>query len=302
MKRKWEKHHGEEVDKKNRYHVLECQPCGFKHIIPIPDSNKLKQIYKKEYYSIEKPEYFKRSKEDLEWWNLVYSDRYDFFEKTLSVKKRRILDVGSGPGYFLLHGKDRNWNTLGIEPSPQAVSHSQNLGLEIVEGFLNKETAKKLGKFDVVHLSDVLEHIPDPKSLLLQAKSLLNPGGLLCVVVPNDYNPFQGALRTACAYKPWWVAPPHHINYFDFNSLSRLLKKVGVNILHKESTFPIDLFLLMGDNYIKNDSLGRKCHAKRKQFELNMKKAGLNHLKTDLYQAFSNLGLGREVLIMGQKK
>jgi len=43
---------------------------------------------------------------------------------------RRILDVGSGPGYFLLHGKNRGWQTLGIEPSKQAAEHGRKLGLE----------------------------------------------------------------------------------------------------------------------------------------------------------------------------
>jgi 2-polyprenyl-3-methyl-5-hydroxy-6-metoxy-1,4-benzoquinol methylase len=170
----------------------------------------------------EKPLYLKRYQEDAKWWDLVYRDRYDSFEKLLPVGGRRILDIGSGPGYFLLHGKQRGWETLGIEPSSQAATHSRNLGLKIVEDFLNNKTASKLGDFDVIHMSEVLEHIPDPLGMMNIAKQMLRPGGVICVAVPNDYNPFQTALKKACGYKPWWVSPPHHINYFDCTSLQIL--------------------------------------------------------------------------------
>ena len=130
---------------------------------------------------------------------------------------------------------------------------------------------------------------------------LLNPGGLLCVVVPNDYNPFQHALRTACGYEPWWLAPPHHINYFNFESLSRLLINNGFEIILREATFPIDMFLLMGDNYIGNDALGRQCHGKRKEFERNLSKAGMSEIKRELYKKFAEIGIGREVQVFGRK-
>ena len=224
------------------------------------------------------------------------------FEQFLPPHRRRILDAGSGPGFFLLHGKQRGWQVLGIEPSAQAAAHSRELGLEIVEDFLTDETVNELGTFDVVHMSEVLEHIPDPRGMMQLARRLLTPGGLICVAVPNDYNPFQYALRTVCGYQPWWVAPPHHINYFDFESLSRLLSSRGFGVLLREATFPIDMFLLMGDNYVGNDVLGRQCHGKRMMLEQNLAEAGMTNLKRRLYQAFASTGVGREVWVIGQKK
>jgi SAM-dependent methyltransferase len=300
MKKKWEYHLGELLDAKNNFSVIDCEACGFRHIIPIPTAEELEHVYREEYYSTEKPLYLKRMEEDLPWWNLSYGDRYDSFEELLP-KGRRILDVGSGPGYFLLCGKKRKWRTLGVEPSSRAAAYSRKLGLKIVEDFLTEKLACKLGKFDVVHMSEVLEHIPDPAGLLEVTNNLLNPGGLLCVVIPNDYSPFQYVLRKAAGYEPWWVSPPHHINYFDAVSLENLLKRVGFNVVLRESTFPIDMFLLMGDKYVGNDALGRECHGKRKQFELNMKKAGKNDLKRKMYRCFSDMGIGREIILIGKK-
>ena len=297
----WNKHQGVVFDSKNNFKIIDCQKCGFKHTVPIPLPEELDKVYREEYYSKEKPLLLEQQKEDLDWWNIAFSERYDTFESLLLENQRRILDIGSGPGFFLNHGSQRGWKTLGIEPSTQAVEHSRNLGLEIVEDFLNDETATQLGIFDVVHMSDVLEHLSDPISMIRHASKLLHPGGIVCIVVPNDYNPFQLALRKSCDFEPWWLAPPHHINYFDFDSLTKLVVREGFEIVLTEATFPIDIFLLMGENYLENKELGRVCHNKRKTFEHNLKKSGLSKMKRELYQALASQGLGREIILFGKK-
>lgn len=298
--KEWRNHKGNILDSVKGFDVIECESCGFKHIIPIPSPEELEEVYRQEYYSTEKPLYLERHREDLDWWNLVYSERYDTFEEFLPLSRRRILDVGSGPGFFLLHGKERGWHTLGMEPSAQAAAHSRELGIEIIEDFLTDRTAQQLGKFDVIHMSEMLEHIPDPRGILQIVRELLILGGLICVVVPNDYNPFQYALTTACGYDPWWVAPPHHINYFSFDSLNSLLTKSGFKVVLREATFPIDMFLLMGDNYVGNDKIGRQCHAKRKRFEHNLAAAGHGEIKREFYRDLARIGIGREVVIVGR--
>jgi len=66
-------------------------------------------------------------------------------------------------------------------------------------------------------------------------------------------------------------------------------------------TFPIDMFLLMGDNYIGDDDLGRACHAKRKAFELNLARAGKSALKREIYKNLARLGVGRDVFVVARK-
>ena len=296
-KKEWKGHQGRIFDVKDGFHVIDCETCGFKHIVPIPTIDELDAVYKQEYYSREKPLYLERHREDLDWWNMVYDERYDFFEKHLPRERREIIDVGSGPGYFLLRGKQRGWNVQGIEPSSQAAEHSRSLGIKIFEDFLNQNSIQKFNKYDAVHTSEVLEHIPDPEDMLKNTFRLLNPGGIICVSVPNDYNPLQYALRVACGYEPWWVAPPHHINYFDFDSLAALLQKIGYNILRKESSFPMEQFLLMGDNYVGNDSLGRECHGRRKEYEHALVHSGLSELKKQLELFYSTCSIGRTAVI-----
>jgi len=288
------------VDAVQGVEVVDCETCGFKHVVPVPSPAELEHVYREEYFSREKPLYIERHLEDADWWRLAYGDRYETFEELLPPDRRRILDVGSGPGLFLRTGAERGWRTLGVEPSRQAATHSRSLGLEIVEDFLDETTAATLGRHDVVHLSEVLEHIPDPEALLRLVHGLLDPGGLVCVVAPNDYSPFQRALRDVDGYDPWWLAPPHHVNYFDFESLARLLERCGFEVCLREATFPIDLFLLMGDRYVGDDEVGRACHARRKRFEHVLDEAGLTPLRRTLYRALAEHGIGREAIVVAR--
>jgi SAM-dependent methyltransferase len=299
--REWHGHSGELVETRNGFDVIACASCGFKHAVPIPSSAELDALYRQDYYSREKPLYLERARADLDWWNLVYADRYDSFEQLLPAGRRRVLDVGCGPGFFLLHGAQRGWRGLGIEPSRQAAAHGRGLGLEIVEQPLTAQLGNGLGAFDVVHLSEVLEHLPDPSEMIRLSHRLLAPGGVLCVVVPNDFNPFQRALAASLGYEPWWVVPPHHLNYFDRASLTRLFERHGFAIEVAEATFPIDLFLMMGERYVGDDALGRQCHRRRMELEKNLARSGLGELKRRLYRQLLELDLGREIVLIGRR-
>jgi len=120
------------------------------------------------------------------------------------------------------------------------------------------------------------------------------------VAVPNDFSPFQKILSNDLGMKPWWLAPPHHINYFTPDTLCRLLEKNGFEIIKKESSFPMELFLMLGDNYVEDPSLGRKMHNKRKKFDMILSQFD-NQFKRDLYQAFANLNIGRDIIVYAKK-
>jgi SAM-dependent methyltransferase len=293
---------GPTLDRINDFDVIDCRSCGWVHVFPTPTQDELASLYRSHYYGTEKPLYIERYEEDRAWWEMTYADRYDSFESFLPPDRRRLLDVGSGPGLFLLAGRARGWTTLGVEPAQQPAAHSRGLGLEIVEEFLTEDLATQLGRFDVVHMSEVLEHIPDPRAFVALAAGMLNPGGLVCIVVPNDYNPLQRVLREQDGYAPWWVAPPHHLNYFTPASLQSLLERSGLEVLVAEATFPIELFLLFGDNYVGNDALGRQCHGKRKRLEVMLQRAGQTDLRRRLYRALAKEGVGREIMIVARAR
>ncbi len=295
------KHFGETIDSKNGFDVIECTTCGFKHVIPIPTPEELDKLYKEEFYSTEKPTYFKSTEEDLKWWELTYCNYYQLFDKYCTKKDRKLLEIGPGPGYFLKCGKELGWDVLGFEPSKQAYEYSKKLGVKVINKFFDKKSIKEYGEFNVIYMSTVIEHLPNPISIIKTAKKILKSNGIICIISPNDYNPLQNILRNNLGYKPWWVAPPQHINYFDFKSIKNLLERFNFEIVESTSTFPMEFFLLSGDNYVGNDKLGRKCHYKRKAFEINMCKYGNKHLSM-IYRNLAKDGVGREFVVIGMKK
>ena len=297
-------HVGAVIDRVNDHDVIACEACGFRHVLPLPTREQQRAAYDEAYYRDEKPTYVVRSREDAEWSRLAWDDRLSLFEDLLSTEATRpyvVLDIGCGPGWFLKAAADRGWKTQGIEPSRQASEHARSLGLNVTTALFDETSAQSLPCVDVVHLNNMLEHVADPIGLLKLAIGRAWPGGLICVGVPNDYNALQEAAR-AGGTAPWWLAPPHHLNYFDFASLEALLKRLGLDIVETLTSFPMELFLLMGENYVGNDALGRDCHTRRKHFDLALENAGLGAVRRKLYGALAKAGIGREAIIVARKR
>lgn len=293
------KHDGPVVDTVDQIQIIDCESCGFKHVSPLPTEEALNPLYKKEYYDKEKPQYINDSEEDIEWWQITYREYFHLFEKYLTKESAKVLEVGSGPGLFLKCGKENGWDVTGIEPSKQAYDYSLQFGAPVINDFFSKESVEKLGTFDIIFMDTLLEHVPDPIAIIQLAKSILNKGGLLCIISPNDYNPLQKILREHQNYSPWWVVPHHHLNYFDFQSVQKLLNRQGFTIREKLGTFPMEFFLLCGDNYIGKRKLGREVHNKRKIFEKTLNVSNPELLRV-FYQSLGDQGLGRSFVILAQ--
>lgn len=281
--------------------VIDCDTCGFAHITPLPDPAELIRFYSEEFYTTAKTDYLANAQADRDWLLSTYNDRFDIFEHLLPAQHRRILDIGCGPGFFLSAGKERGWDVLGIEPSPQAAEFARSHGVHVIEGFFDAPNATAIGTQDVVHMSQVLEHIANPTELLRQAHTLLAPNGLICISVPNDFNPLQRALQKANKLDPWWVVPNHHLNYFSFDTLEALLRREGFEPVQREASFPLELFALMGDDYISTPELGSIIHSKRKQLESTLDETGFNDTKRALFSALAVAGLGRLAVVTARK-
>ena len=294
-------HNGPRIAEAKGHDIIDCFTCGFRHVLPLPDPESLEREYRENYYADEKPTFIAHAGEDQAWFELAQNDRLAIFEKLLPAGRRRLLDIGCGPGFFLKTAIARGWDAHGIEPSRQAAAHARSLGADVTEGFFNWNSAQRLGRYDVVNLTNALEHVPDAAQTLSRASNLLEPGGVLCVGVPNDFSLFQIAARTVADTGDWWLAPPHHLNYFDFDSLENAVEKLDLKVVERTTSFPMEAFVMMGENYVGNSDLGRTCHGKRKNFDLAFEKAGLTNLRRDFYKSMAKLGIGREAVVIAIK-
>ena len=273
----------------NGVKVIECLDCGFKHLYHFPTQKQLDDFYKNHFKESTPSPNLNDKKETL-------------LELVGGAPNKRILDVGAWDGDFLEKFDNLGWERVGIEPNKKKRETLEFKGVKVFGDFLESINVDLLGKFDVVNLSYVLEHTLKPKNILeIVFNDLLKPDGVICVEVPNEFNPLQMAIIKNKNIPIYWICSPDHINYFNFNSLEQLIQRIGYEVLHRESDFPLELFALMGENYIGNEEVGKRIHKKRCVLEDNLMNAGLNNLKRSIYKHFASLNIGRCVLIFARK-
>lgn len=294
------------MSKKKEYEVVESGQFGYKHIHPIPDASELSEFYQSDY-----PEMLQEGEvaEDVarllegeeegdrerEWRRATwYTDIQALIEAT-SPSASRVLDVGAGTGEFLSYMQDEGYEVVGLEPSSKIGEKARGKGLEIHNKTIEEFVKKGHGSFDVVTLFHVLEHVPNPIEVVESAYSLLSPGGILVVKVPNEFNSLQVSARESLSLDDWWIVPPVHINYFDYASLGALIQSAGFKVEEKIGDFPMEMFLLMGENYVNDQDVGSKCHEKRMQFEKSLP----GKVRRMLYKELADAGLGRSATLVG---
>jgi len=293
--------------------VIECEKCGFTHHHPIPTVAFIEKMYTEQFGGEENPQFAEHQRQDADYWEMVYERHERSYRQLLgdsdespsggiypAVAGRRVLDIGCGTGSFLEFFKKRGWGVQGIEPSRHFLPILREAGIPVLPKVTDHMTVQdweSLGKFDVVNLACVLEHIREPEQLVLLIKRfVLKPEGILTVWVPNDFNPLQDAAYQTHDLAKWWIHPLH-INYFNFGTLTAFLERCGLEVLLRDTEFPVELFLLMGDNYVGNDTLGRAMHKKRIAMENNLKRFGKAELLQDIYRKLAEMGVGREAIV-----
>ncbi len=295
-------HQGDRIQTVDGVDVIDCTECRFAHVHPLPTPEAVSALYDRAYYETVKPRYFAEAEEDAGWWRLVYTERLDLMERWLQDDLRRqILDVGSGPGAFLHVARQRGWSGIGFEPNALAAKYStDHFGLTVYQRNFDEEAVATWHGFDVVNMGEVLEHVLDPARSLRLAFRALAPGGLLQLVVPNDFNALQMALLRD-GQRPYWIVPREHLNYFTVQSIYGLVRRCGFSVGDMSTTFPLELFQLMGLNYVDDDTTGRLIHGYRKRLELKLELLGLGDAKRDLYRVFAKYGFGRDVVLLARK-
>lgn len=292
---------------------------GYLEVWPRPTPESQRALYGSKFYEEDKSSYLADVERDRDYWDAIWTMRRRSIEQALPETARRLLDVGSSGGFLLDHFQQHGWQSFGIEPSRHAARWArEQFGLEVFCGELldfpgageggawagadePEGEAGVASCFDAIHCAQVLEHVLEPEACVERIARLLAPGGVAYVEVPNDFNVFQRTARERLGKPAWWVAPDHHLNYFDYDSLAGLLARHGLVELDRVASFPIEMFLLMGEDYVGNPEVGSACHARRMRFERSLIDAGrLDELQC-LYRAFAQAGVGRTCGILARK-
>lgn len=126
-----------------------------------------------------------------------------FIEERYTIPANaRVLEIGSGEGGVLKAFIDKGCTGVGVELDlPRVENAKKFLATELEKGlvhFIDKDIYKVdtdtelKGRFDIIILKDVIEHIHDQTKLIAWMKQLLNPGGVIFFGFPPWQMPFGG--------------------------------------------------------------------------------------------------------------
>jgi len=109
--------------------------------------------------------------------------RLEYIEQRSSLKGKMVVDVGCGGGILAENMALKGAHVLGIDMGEAPLSVAQLHKLESgAELDYQQITAEELaeqepGKYDVVTCMEMLEHVPDPSSVIAACSKLVKPGG-----------------------------------------------------------------------------------------------------------------------------
>jgi len=152
-----------------------------------------------------------------------------------------VLDLGCWVGFLLAEARDRGWRTLGVEPSEFGSTYArERLGLDVITADATTAALPE-GTFDAIALGDVIEHLTNPGEALERIRTLLAPGGVVWLAIPD-----AGSRLARLMGKRWWSVIPTHVQYFTRGSITTLLCRHGFAVLELSTApkaFTVEYYL-----------------------------------------------------------
>ena len=201
---------------KGGYEIRRCMDCGFGFVEPMPSIEELTALYAEKSY---------REREDaiLAPGELIERERL-FPNAVLDARRmirramemmeasggaKHLLDVGSGFGFASRVAQDAGLDVTALEVSSSGREATKAIAEIETEG-VRFEEFKSERSFDIILMSQVIEHVRDINLWAEKAHSLLAEGGVLVMAMPN----FNSIVSKVLGVRDPYVTPPMHLGYF----------------------------------------------------------------------------------------
>jgi 2-polyprenyl-3-methyl-5-hydroxy-6-metoxy-1,4-benzoquinol methylase len=172
--------------------------------------------------------------------DLIFERILNELERRLPANRRTLLDVGAHAGRFMHLAQIRGWRVEGIELNPRTAAYAAaHTGAPVHR--INAHTLAADGRrYGAVVLTDVLEHIPEPTRLLRALATLVEPGGIVAVKVPNGSAQWikERWLARLTSHRVSLAENLVHVNQFTPASLARALETAGFSNVAVQTAAP----------------------------------------------------------------
>jgi SAM-dependent methyltransferase len=205
---------------KQGYDFTRCDGCSLVRLDPLPTPELLAEIYERSY---------------REGLYAMFAKADDVRSATARARVAAIaphvpagpwLDVGCSTGAFLQAVVDRGIEAEGFDLSATAVEAARARGLHATQSAVDDFTPQV--RYACITAFDLVEHLIDPNPFLARVRDWLAPGGRLAITVPD----IRSAQARVMGRHWYYYAPPVHVNYFDRDTIVRLLARHGLATVH----------------------------------------------------------------------
>ncbi len=193
--------------------IVKCINCGLVFVPEGEDSEKLLEQYRE----MVDPGYLKEEAGRRKTAQLVLK-KCEAYQK----KGQALLDIGCSAGFFLDEARKKGWQVQGVELSAWAVKYArEQLNLEVHSSTL-KQAKLSSNFYDIIVLHDTIEHITNPRQMLIEIRRILKPDGVVYINTPDIESMASRLLRAK-----WWGINRFHLFYFSKRTLRKLLDAAG---------------------------------------------------------------------------
>ena len=207
------------------FNLVRCKRCGLVYINPRLARSEPREVYEGSFGENLAPvEVLKIVEKEKK----LYEDR--FKQRLVEIERHsapgKILDIGSGSGFFLEFARAKGWQCYGVETARSGAEYAQRqFRLNIFNGELAEANFPD-DYFRVVTMWHVLEHSPEPLGLLKEVRRILQKDGLISIEVPNLESRRFKKLRGNWEH----IKPHYHLYYFTKDTLTKLLNRAGFEV------------------------------------------------------------------------
>ncbi len=200
--------------------LLRCRNCHVMFAHPQPSDEELDGIYDESYFD--------------EWGahdgaNSLRQMKERSFELLLGTARRvrparSVLDIGCGLGHGIDAARRMGMAAYGTEFNEAAVAaiNERHPGAAVLGGVADVSA----GRFELITVLEVLEHVRDPIAFLAEIRPRLDEEGLLAITVPD-----AGSSRAKKLGHRWYHIHRAHLWYFDKVSLRQTLERAGYELV-----------------------------------------------------------------------
>ena len=217
--------------------LVKCGTCGFAQPEALPT---LPRFFDRMYDQRWSEDWVEHEFE-AEYKDFIFNTILRELDRLAGSGPRRLLDVGAHAGRFMHMAEEAGWEVEGIELNPRtAACAARRTGRPVHQ--VNAHTlVAGARRYNAITLTDVLEHIPEPVTLLRTLAQLLEPGGSIAVKVPSGPGQWwkERALSAITSGRPISIADNLvHVNHFSPRALAMALERAGFADVHVRAGAP----------------------------------------------------------------